>query len=205
MNLQIVLNTPKTPFLNQGTQKELAKFSYPRNSIDLSCHLKSEVPHLCPSLGRKRPLRMKKIKLGNSTLWFQAFPYVPRKRLIDFNCLHVSQIAASAIWSKNFLYSGVTISRIRCNAFSRYVWWYFRPLWYRNTFKDCTECTGICPQWHGPACMVKEFDFWVDDSLLVRFISYSFKKDHNGTLSCIFYLLHIKRKGKEGDHNSKCK
>ena len=59
MNLQIVLNTPKTPFLNQATQKELAKFSHPNNSIDLSRHLKSEVPpHLCPSLGRKQPLRM---------------------------------------------------------------------------------------------------------------------------------------------------
>ena len=57
MNLQIVLNTPKTPFLNQGTQKELAKFSYPRNSIDLSCHLKSEVPHLCPSLGKKTAVK----------------------------------------------------------------------------------------------------------------------------------------------------
>lgn len=56
-NLQIVLSTPKTPFLNQATQKDLAKFSYPKNSIDLSRHLKSEVPHLCPSLGRKQPFR----------------------------------------------------------------------------------------------------------------------------------------------------
>ena len=32
-NLQIVLNTPKTPYLNQATpQKILAKFSYPKKS-----------------------------------------------------------------------------------------------------------------------------------------------------------------------------
>lgn len=74
-----------------------------------------------------------------------------------------------------------------------------------ETLLKIVQCTAICPQWHGRACMVKEFDFWVDDSLLVRFISYSFKKDHNGTLSRLFYLLYIKRNGKEGGHNSKCK
>ena len=57
MNLQIVLNTPKTPFLNQATQRELAKFSYPRNSIDLSCHLKSEVTPPLPFPGKKTAVK----------------------------------------------------------------------------------------------------------------------------------------------------
>ena len=31
-NLQIVLNTPKNPYLNESTQRILAKFSYPNKS-----------------------------------------------------------------------------------------------------------------------------------------------------------------------------
>ena len=44
---------PKTPFLNQTTQKVLAKFSCLKNSFDLSRQLKSEVPLLSPSLEKK--------------------------------------------------------------------------------------------------------------------------------------------------------
>ena len=54
-NLQIVLNTQKTPYLNQATPKILAKiflskksrnrkFQTPQKSCDLPCHLKSGVP-----------------------------------------------------------------------------------------------------------------------------------------------------------------
>ena len=39
--------------LKSSHSKRTCQVSYPKNSIDLSCHLKSEVPHLCPSLGRK--------------------------------------------------------------------------------------------------------------------------------------------------------
>ena len=41
MNLQIVLNTPKNPYFNQATTKEiLAKFSYPKTS----CNQKYQTP-----------------------------------------------------------------------------------------------------------------------------------------------------------------
>ena len=45
LNLQIVLNTQKNPYLNQATpEKMLAKFFYPKKSFDHACHLKSGVP-----------------------------------------------------------------------------------------------------------------------------------------------------------------
>ena len=55
MNLQIVLKTPKNPFLNQAAEKMLAKIflpkkipkpkiSNPKTSFDHSCCLKSGVP-----------------------------------------------------------------------------------------------------------------------------------------------------------------
>ena len=45
LNLQIVLNTQKNPYLNQDTpEKMLAKFFYPKKSFDRPRHLKSGVP-----------------------------------------------------------------------------------------------------------------------------------------------------------------
>ena len=55
MNIQIVLNTPKTLLLNEAAQKILAeiflpkqipklKISNPKTSFDHPCHLKSGVP-----------------------------------------------------------------------------------------------------------------------------------------------------------------
>ena len=60
-NLQIVLNTPKNPYLNQTAQKILAKIflpqkipksniSNPQNSFNHLCHLKSGVPPPPPGL-----------------------------------------------------------------------------------------------------------------------------------------------------------
>ena len=54
-NLQIVLNTPKNPYLNQTAQKIFAKiflsqkipeikYFKPQNSFNHPCHLKSGVP-----------------------------------------------------------------------------------------------------------------------------------------------------------------
>ena len=74
MNLQIVLNILKNPFLNQAAQKILAKIflpkkipkpkiSNPKTSFDHPCHLKSGV---APTMPIKYPIN----KVWNNVFFF---------------------------------------------------------------------------------------------------------------------------------------
>ena len=88
MNLQIVLNTPKNPFVNQAAKKILAKIflpkkipkpkiSNPKTFLDHSCRLKSGVP---PS-GTTTTMP---IKYSINKVWNN-----------DFFCLSISQKACN--------------------------------------------------------------------------------------------------------------
>ena len=69
------LKTPlKNPFLDQATQKILAKFSYPKKSFDHPSHLKSGVPPPPRSTSAAHTLHCSNVKVhficGNGCQWY---------------------------------------------------------------------------------------------------------------------------------------